>query len=54
MSDVAPRDLAKSSTLIAFVSTWGDGDPPDDAVPFFESLVDEEDLPLDSMRYAIY
>lgn len=54
MSDFPPHDIAKASTVIAFVSTWGDGDPPDDAVPFFEALQEAEDLLLDGTRYAIF
>ena len=32
------RFLSDATFLIGVVSTWGDGEPPDDAVPFFDLL----------------
>jgi len=35
------------------VSTWGDGEPPDDAVPFFDELRDSEPVGLNQPPIAI-
>ena len=30
-----PRDLLEETTVLLIISTWGDGEPPDDGVDFF-------------------
>ena len=52
MSDIQPADLAKSSNLLVIVSTWGDGDPPETAVPFFKEFMSAE-IPLSQVRYSV-
>lgn len=39
--------------ILGVVSTWGDGEPPDDAVPFFENLRVASSLELSETRIAI-
>ncbi|AOW49164.1 bifunctional nitrate reductase/sulfite reductase flavoprotein subunit alpha [Acetobacter ascendens] len=41
-----------SGTALFLVSTFGDGDPPDSAAPFWEALK-EQDLTLPALRYAV-
>jgi sulfite reductase (NADPH) flavoprotein alpha-component len=31
-----PRDLLHESTVLLAISTWGEGEPPDDAIAFFD------------------
>ena len=33
-----PRQLKEAGLVLAVVSTWGDGEPPDDAIPFWEAM----------------
>ncbi len=35
MADVTPADLADAGHLLVIASTWGEGDPPERAVPFY-------------------
>lgn len=45
--------LRQASCILAVVSTWGDGEPPDDAVPFFEALRESEAMNLPGTPIAI-
>lgn len=45
--------LRDSTIALAVVSTWGDGEPPDDAVPFFESLRRSSPMGLEQLRIAV-
>lgn len=46
------KDLPKESYFFLVVSTQGDGEPPAAALSFF-SFIQQEDVKLDSLRYAI-
>lgn len=53
MAGVDPADLAPSTFYIVVCSTYGDGQLPEGAVPFFRAL--EQQAPdLSGMRYAMY
>lgn len=46
--------LAEAEVVVLIVSTWGEGEPPDDAIPFFDSL---QTLPAGSLfnqRFAVF
>ena len=45
--------LNDATLIIGVVSTWGDGEPPDDAPPFFENLREESPLNLAKTPMAI-
>ena len=45
--------LNDATLIIGVVSTWGDGEPPDDALPFFEKLREESSLNLAKTPMAI-
>lgn len=45
--------LHASTLALAVVSTWGDGEPPDDGVPFFESLRRSSPMGLGHLRIAV-
>lgn len=55
--DLAEREdlsfLKEASFIIGVVSTWGDGEPPDDATPFFEKLRSQSPLSLPDTPIAI-
>ena len=37
----------EADCIVGITSTWGEGEPPDEAVPFFESLRNSEPLGID-------
>ena len=45
--------LAKSKNLMVFISTWGEGDPPQRAVDFYTSLMSENAPRLDGVRFGV-
>ncbi len=52
MSEIQPLDLAKAANLLVIVSTWGDGDPPETAVPFYKDFM-ASDVALAGVRYSV-
>lgn len=52
MADIKPRDLEKVENLLVVVSTWGDGEPPETAIGFFNELM-EADLKLGGVRFSL-
>ncbi len=52
MSDLTPAELAKVSNLLVIVSTWGDGDPPETATPFYKELMASE-TSLEGVRFSV-
>lgn len=53
MFDVPASELLREQLLLICVSTYGEGDPPDTAVPLWESLVRGCQLDLSSLRYSV-
>jgi sulfite reductase (NADPH) flavoprotein alpha-component len=56
MLDMADADLAtlnNAGTIIAIVSTWGDGEPPQRAAPFYRALMSDGAPRLDGLRFAV-
>ena len=45
--------LAQERCALIITSTWGEGDPPDNAVKFWEQLIAENDLKLASLNYSV-
>ena len=52
MSELTPEDLAQCSNLLVIVSTWGDGEPPESAVPFYNALM-QSTVSLKDLRYSV-
>lgn len=52
MSEISPADLAKLTNLLVIVSTWGEGDPPETAGPFYTEFM-SADLKLDGLRFSV-
>jgi sulfite reductase (NADPH) flavoprotein alpha-component len=49
-----PRDFLKVTTLLLPISTWGEGEPPDDAVSLYDFVKDLEAPALAQLSYAIF
>lgn len=53
MGDTDVASLAKSKNLAVYVSTWGEGDPPQRAVDFYKDLMSDNAPRLDGVKYAV-
>ncbi|MDE8346593.1 MAG: flavodoxin domain-containing protein, partial [Acidocella sp.] len=53
MADADMATLAQAGTVIALVSTWGDGEPPQRAAPFFRALMAADAPRLDGLNFAV-
>ena len=49
-----PRNLLEETTVLLAISTWGEGEPPDDGVGFFDYVKSLEDAPLQQLRFAVF
>jgi sulfite reductase (NADPH) flavoprotein alpha-component len=52
MADADVKTLAAAGTVLAIVSTWGDGEPPQRAAPFFRALMGDAPR-LDGLKFAV-
>lgn len=46
--------LAEETIALLLVSTWGEGDPPDDAVDFAEGLSELGENSLTGLRFSVF
>jgi len=53
MGDIDVAALAKSKNIAVYVSTWGEGDPPQRAVDFYKDLMSDAAPRLDGVKYAV-
>lgn len=53
MADFTPAQAAATENLLIVASTWGEGDPPQRAVDFYEALMAEDAPRLDKTRFAV-
>jgi len=53
MADCKPAHLREAQDLLCIASTYGDGDPPQPAVGFFEFLEGRKAPRFDGVRYAV-
>ena len=53
LNAVASADLAQVSHCVILTSTWGDGDPPDNAAGFWSRLLSETAPRLDHLAFAV-
>ncbi|MCJ8014915.1 assimilatory sulfite reductase (NADPH) flavoprotein subunit [Paenibacillus sp. KQZ6P-2] len=53
MSDFKPNNLKKLQNLLIIVSTHGEGEPPDNAISFYEFLHGKRAPQLDGMSYSV-
>ncbi len=52
MAEISTADLAKATNLLVIVSTWGDGEPPETAIPFYNEFMSAE-ISLANVRYSV-
>lgn len=53
MGDAKPASLAKAENLLVVVSTWGEGDPPDNALSYYEDFMSEAMPRLAAVKYSV-
>lgn len=53
MGDARATDLKKSENLLVIVSTWGEGDPPDSAVDYYEEFMGDGMPKLEGIKYSV-
>lgn len=53
MDTYKTKDLAKEKNILVIVSTWGEGDPPESAIDFYEFLHGEKAPKLPNVKYAV-
>lgn len=53
MSDAKPADLVKVENLLVVVSTWGEGDPPDAAVSYYEGFMSDTMPQVPGLSYSV-
>lgn len=53
MADVTPQEVAAAENLLVIASTWGEGDPPERAAPFYAALMAAEAPRFKGTRFAV-
>jgi sulfite reductase (NADPH) flavoprotein alpha-component len=53
MADADLATIAKSKNLIVYISTWGEGDPPQRAVDFHKALMADGAPRFEGVRFAV-
>jgi sulfite reductase (NADPH) flavoprotein alpha-component len=53
MADIEPVRLAKMQNLLVIVSTWGEGDPPENAIQFHEAFMAEGAPTLKGLNFSV-
>lgn len=53
MGDYKTAELAKEKNLMVIVSTWGDGEPPDRAVTFYEYFMGDQAPKMENARFSV-
>ena len=53
MAHCQPNVLTQANCVLIVVSTHGDGEPPDDAAPFWETVLHSTSLDLRGLRFSV-
>ncbi len=53
LNDYSKVDLTRESQLVVITSTWGEGDPPDNAMEFWNFIKEESAPKLENLNYAV-
>ncbi len=54
MKAIAPEKLAEYENVLLITSTWGDGDPPDNAAKLYNELKCTTSNQLSNVNYAVF
>ena len=53
MADFTPAQAAATENLLVIAATWGEGDPPQRAVDFYEALMADDAPRFEKTRFAV-
>lgn len=53
MADSNPSELTRENNVIIIVSTWGEGDPPERAMSFYDTLMAEDAPNLEGLNFGV-
>ncbi|MGH1419234.1 MAG: diflavin oxidoreductase [Hyphomicrobiaceae bacterium] len=53
MGDTDVDVLAKAKNIVAYIATWGEGDPPERAQDFYDGLMGDAAPKLDGVNFAV-
>jgi len=53
MGDIKPAKLKGVENLLVLVSTWGEGDPPENAIEFVEAFMSDQAPRLEGTRFSV-
>lgn len=53
LEQTSPEALAQEKCALIVTSTWGEGDPPDNAAAFWERLAAENNVKLSNLNYSV-
>jgi sulfite reductase (NADPH) flavoprotein alpha-component len=53
MADTTVEALKNAGTIIAIIATWGDGEPPQRAAPFYRALMADAAPRLEGVKFAV-
>jgi sulfite reductase (NADPH) flavoprotein alpha-component len=53
MAQCQPNVMIESNCVLMVVSTYGDGEPPDGAIPFWQAVVHGNGLNLSGVRFSV-
>jgi sulfite reductase (NADPH) flavoprotein alpha-component len=53
MADLKISKLKEMQNLLVIVSTWGEGDPPETAIDFYEAFMSEKAPKLEGTRFSV-
>ena len=53
MADTQVAKLKEMENLLVIVSTWGEGDPPETAVEFYENFMSDQAPKLENTRFSV-
>lgn len=53
MADITVADAAAAGNLLVIASTWGEGDPPERAIDFYDALMAEDAPSFDGVSFSV-
>jgi sulfite reductase (NADPH) flavoprotein alpha-component len=53
MADATVESLKSAGTILAIIATWGDGEPPQRAAPFYRALMADAAPRLEGVKFAV-